>query len=86
MTSPTDAPLIHTSRGNLPMADLSHVTYWQDDQGRRVSWFGDIAADARVLWLIEEHWRDAELVKRAMHGIHIKNPQAAGGGEVGRMA
>lgn len=50
-----DQPLIYTSKGNLPIADLSYSTEWQDSQ------------DATVF--VEEYRLGDEVVKRSAHAL-----------------
>ena len=53
MPHPDDAPLIYTSKGNLPAADLEYRHQWIDN--------------ATETTLVEEHTLDGELVKRSVH-------------------
>lgn len=52
-TSPDAAPLVGTTRGNLPAALLQYRYGWLD-------------SDAETTF-IEEHWLGDELVKRSVH-------------------
>ena len=47
-------PLIWTTKGNLPMKDLTCKRYWQDMPD--------------VLMFVEEYWMGEEMVKRGAHG------------------
>ena len=53
MPHPDDAPLIYTSRGNLPADSLQYRHHWTDN--------------ATETTLVEEHWLDGEIVKRSVH-------------------
>lgn len=49
-----DQPLIYTTKGNLPIADLVYRTEWQD-------------SDDTIVF-IEEYLLGEEIVKRSVHG------------------
>ena len=66
----TDTPLIHTSRGNLPVADLAYSTTWEDTAAATV--------------FIEEYRLAGEVVKRSVHALSktgIAGVSTAGGME-----
>lgn len=48
-----DVPLIYTSKGNLPIADLDYNHFWHEDEASIV--------------LIEEYRLNGEVVKRSAH-------------------
>ncbi len=52
-----NAPLIHTSRGNLPLADLRYINKREDTPGNIV--------------FIEEYFLGEELVKRSVHVLPV---------------
>lgn len=52
-----ETPLIYTSRGNLPIADLEYRNLREDVPGSVV--------------FVEEYWLGAELVKRAVHVLPV---------------
>lgn len=49
----TDVPLIHTTKGNLPIDDLEYTHYWLED-------------DAAITF-VEEYRLAGEIVKRNAH-------------------
>ena len=64
----TDTPLIYTSRGNLPVADLAYSTAWEDTAMSTV--------------FIEEYRLGDEVVKRSVHALSktgIAGASVAGG-------
>ena len=49
----TDEPLIHTSRGNLPVSSLQYAVRWEDS--------------ADYLKLVETYTLDGEVVRESAH-------------------
>jgi hypothetical protein len=58
-----DEPLIHTSKGNLPVASLKYRHEWHED--------------AVAITFVEEYWLDGELVRRNAHARLKKGLDAA---------
>lgn len=48
-----EQPLIHTSKGNLPVAELVYVHYWLED-------------DQSIVF-VEEYTHHGEVVRRSVH-------------------
>lgn len=49
----TDEPLIHTIKGNMPVASLEYRHEWREDDD--------------AIYLIEEYTHEGELVRRNVH-------------------
>ncbi len=64
MTETTESPMIHTSKGNLPIADLE----------RRVTWTDDVD----TITCCPELWLGDECVKREVHILQRKGFEALG--------
>ena len=59
MPDPADSPLIYTSLGNMPAADLQYAHQWIDNEGETT--------------FIEEHSYLGKVVKRSVHTM-LKKP------------
>ena len=67
-------PLIHTSKGNLPLSALEYRSGWADENGAPAAL--KAAPAAVVFW--EEHWHQGELVKRSAHALMREGSAATG--------
>jgi len=70
----TEAPLIFTSKGNLPLSALEYRSGWSDENGKPAALKADPAAV--VFW--EEHWHEGECVKRSAHALMREGSAATG--------